>query len=89
MDFWDLFLILFIFIPMTLLWGFAIFDIFRRHDLSGGSKVLWIVVIFILPVFGTLIYVLLRPEWIGDDAIGRAGEARAVTSPEEAFRPVQ
>ena len=36
-------------------------DIFRRGDLSGGAKAGWILLIFILPFFGALIYIAMRP----------------------------
>ena len=37
-------------------------DIFRRQDLSGGAKAGWIFLIFILPFFGALIYIISRPQ---------------------------
>ena len=30
--------------------------VLRRHDLGVGGKVLWIVAILVLPVFGLLVY---------------------------------
>lgn len=46
------------------IWIFiAVFaDIFRRHDLSGWAKVGWILLIFILPFLGALIYIGTRPS---------------------------
>jgi ABC-type multidrug transport system fused ATPase/permease subunit len=38
----------------------VVLDIFRSHDLSGGAKTLWLIFIFILPLVGTLLYVLFR-----------------------------
>jgi ABC-type multidrug transport system fused ATPase/permease subunit len=38
----------------------VVLDIFRSHDLSGPAKTLWLLFIFILPLLGTLIYVLVR-----------------------------
>ena len=56
-------------------------DIFRSHDLSGTAKALWVLGIFILPMLGTLAYLLVRGSEIHertalaarhrDDAIGR------------------
>src|SRR4030095_414455 len=43
----------------------AIVDAVRRRDLTGGAKALWIVLIVILPLIGTIIYVIARPK-IGD-----------------------
>jgi Phospholipase_D-nuclease N-terminal len=52
-----------------LIWMFiAVFaDIFRRRDLSGGAKAGWILLIFILPLFGILIYVIARPTMTEQD----------------------
>jgi hypothetical protein len=60
-DFWDAFFLLLIYIPLLLIWAFALFDIFRRSDLSGWKKALWVAVIVLIPFFGTLIYLVARP----------------------------
>jgi hypothetical protein len=38
----------------------VVFDIFRSHDLSNWAKALWLLFIFVLPLFGVLAYVLVR-----------------------------
>jgi len=53
-----LYLVLFIF--WIILVFHVVFDIFRSHNLSGPSKALWIIFILVLPLLGTLIYVLVR-----------------------------
>ena len=52
-------------------------DIFRREDLSGGMKAVWIIVIFILPFLGCLIYMIARPKMTAQDVqnIARADAA--------------
>jgi hypothetical protein len=40
----------------------AIVDAVRRKDLTGGAKALWIVLIVILPLVGTIVYVVARPK---------------------------
>jgi predicted membrane channel-forming protein YqfA (hemolysin III family) len=52
-----------------LIWMFIMVfaDIFRRRDLSGGAKAGWILLIFILPLFGILIYVIARPSVTDQD----------------------
>ena len=52
-----------------LIWMFiAVFaDIFRRNDLSGGMKAVWILAIFILPLLGILIYMISRPKMTAQD----------------------
>ena len=42
-------------------------DIFRRNDLSGGAKAGWILLIFILPFLGALIYIVMRPKVTAQD----------------------
>jgi hypothetical protein len=37
-------------------------DIFRRPDLGGWGKAGWIVLIFIVPFLGALIYIIARPR---------------------------
>ncbi|MGH3987243.1 MAG: SHOCT domain-containing protein [Actinomycetes bacterium] len=37
-------------------------DIFRRSDLSGWGKAGWVALIFVLPLIGLLIYMVLRPR---------------------------
>ena len=42
-------------------------DIFRRQDLSGWANAGWIFLIFIVPLFGALIYVIARPKMTPQD----------------------
>jgi hypothetical protein len=46
-----------------LIWMFiATFaDIFRRNDLSGWGKAGWILLIFVVPLIGILIYMVTKP----------------------------
>jgi len=37
-------------------------DIFRRHDIGGWSKALWIVFIIFIPLIGVLCYVIGNHE---------------------------
>jgi hypothetical protein len=53
-------------------------DIFRRNDLSGWAKAGWILLIFIVPFLGALIYVIARPKMTEQDKqmIEQAQEAQ-------------
>ena len=42
-------------------------DIFRRENLSGWGKAGWILLIFIVPFIGILIYVIARPKNTAQD----------------------
>lgn len=59
-EFWDVFWTLAIWIPLLLLWGFALVDLFHT-DLSGLAKALWAIAIVFLPVIGLILYFILRP----------------------------
>jgi len=60
MTFWQVFLMLMIFVPLVMLWVFTLVDLFQRPDLSGIAKALWAVAIVLLPLIGMLIYFILR-----------------------------
>ncbi len=42
-------------------------DIFHRRDLSGGAKAGWILLLFVLPFLGALIYLIARPKMTEQD----------------------
>ena len=42
-------------------------DIFHRRDLSGWGKTGWILLIFIVPFLGALIYLIARPKMTAQD----------------------
>ena len=50
-----------LFLPLAMTWGFALIDIFRREDIGGFSKALWLTCVILVPFFGTLIYLIARP----------------------------
>ena len=56
---------------LLLIFGFIIWfwllitvfsDLFRRHDIGGGKKVLWVVVLFATNLIGILIYLLANGQ---------------------------
>ena len=78
--FYFVFMIIWIFIRL-----FA--DIFRRQDLTGIWKVIWIVVLFWIPFFGALIYIISRPKLAEDAEVAAAPQAQppsAAVSPSTA-----
>jgi hypothetical protein len=45
-------------------WIFSVVDIFRRYSrkqLSGRQLAVWLVIVIMIPVVGTLVYLLARP----------------------------
>jgi len=58
--FWVVVWFFFVFsIFFAVIWSFI--DNFRRHDHHGGAKALWALFILIVPLLGTLIYLIARP----------------------------
>jgi hypothetical protein len=60
MTFWQVFLMLMIFVPLIMLWIFTLVDLFQRPDLSGIAKAMWAIAVVLLPLIGMLIYFILR-----------------------------
>jgi hypothetical protein len=53
-------------------------DIFRRNDISGWGKGGWLLLIFVVPFIGALIYIVARPKMTAQDRemIEQAQEAQ-------------
>ena len=58
---WDWFWLLFIFIPLTIIWFLVLADAVKRPDLVGWQKGLWVAVIIFFPWLGALAYLVTRP----------------------------
>jgi hypothetical protein len=37
-------------------------DLFRRHDIGGGKKVVWIIFVILLPFLGVFVYLISQGE---------------------------
>jgi len=48
-------------IPLLLIWVLTVVDLMRRHDLNGSRKVLWALVVLLVPVVGVIVYFIARP----------------------------
>jgi hypothetical protein len=70
MEWWEFFFTMLILTPIVVLWIGTMVDIFGRSDLSGLLKVGWLLGIFILPLLGPLLYILLRPRPAPGERIG-------------------
>ena len=69
---------------LSLLWTMAVFfawiiwfwllitvfsDLFRRHDASGFTKVLWMILVIILPYLGVFIYLIANHDGMTERAV--------------------
>jgi hypothetical protein len=41
-------------------------DIFRRHDIGGGAKTLWLIFVIVLPFLGVFIYLISQGDGMGE-----------------------
>ncbi len=89
MNFWDFFWLMFwgfIFVSYLLVLFQVVADIFRDRELSGWSRALWLVALFIAPPLTALVYVLARGR--GMSAREQAGAAQARAAAEDYIRSV-
>lgn len=61
--------IVFLVVPMLLLWGLIVMDLLRRTDLSTSKKLLWALIALILAEIGALIYIACRPLRYPEDRV--------------------
>ena len=41
-------------------------DLFRRHDIGGGSKVLWSIFVIVLPFLGVFVYLIAESKGMAE-----------------------
>src|SRR3982750_3368162 len=51
-------------------------DLFRDHQLSGWAKAGWVLVLFLVPFLGMLIYLIARGEGMRERAVKEQADAR-------------
>ena len=68
---------------LWVLWFWLLFtvfaDIFRRHDIGGGTKALWVIFVIILPFVGVLIYLIAESKGMADRQAQLQQQARTQT----------
>jgi ABC-type multidrug transport system fused ATPase/permease subunit len=67
-----------IFFFVVLLWLlFIVFsDLFRRHDISGWGKALWVIGLLIFPYFGVFIYLITQSRGMAERSSQQAQQTR-------------
>jgi Short C-terminal domain/Phospholipase_D-nuclease N-terminal len=54
----------------------VLIDVFRRHDINGWLKALWVVFVVILPWLGVLIYLIVEHDGMRERSIKQARSQR-------------
>jgi hypothetical protein len=52
-------------------------DLFRRHDIGGGTKTLWVLFVILLPFLGVFFYLITQGKDMGERAQRQAQAAQA------------
>ena len=50
----------------------VLIDVFRRHDIGGFSKALWVIFVVILPWLGVLIYLIVEHDGMRERSLKQA-----------------
>ena len=51
-------------------------DLFRRHDISGWAKAIWVIVLIIFPYIGIFIYLITQHRGMAERQSQRVQQAR-------------
>jgi hypothetical protein len=51
-------------------------DLFRRHDISGWIKAIWVIAWIVLPYLGVLAYLIFQGRGMADRNVQQARQAR-------------
>jgi predicted PurR-regulated permease PerM len=76
--FWTM-LIFFAFIAWFWILFTVLADLFRRHDISGWAKVLWIIFVIVLPFLGVFVYLIAEHDGMTERAIKQQQAAQEQT----------
>jgi hypothetical protein len=50
----------------------VLMDVFRRHDIGGFAKALWVIFVIILPWLGVLIYLIVEHDGMRERSMNQA-----------------
>jgi hypothetical protein len=51
-------------------------DLFRRHDISGWAKAIWVIALIVAPYIGVLAYLIFQGQGMTERSLQRASDAR-------------
>jgi hypothetical protein len=84
MDFWDSFwsilwwtLWIFIFVGFLFVVFRILYDVISDDTLGGWGKFFWVLFVLVMPIIGSLVYLLVRGPGMGERSLARAAGARA------------
>ncbi|MBV8755090.1 MAG: PLDc N-terminal domain-containing protein [Hyphomicrobiales bacterium] len=69
-------LAIFVFVVWFWLLITVIGDLFRRHDISGWGKAIWVIFLVVLPYIGVFAYMIFQARGMAERDVQRARQAR-------------
>jgi hypothetical protein len=69
--------VFFIWIAWFLILFRVLIDIFRRHDIGGGTKVIWILFVILLPFLGVFVYIITQSHHMAERDMKQAQASQA------------
>ena len=76
--FWSMF-IFFLFVIWIWILITVFSDVFRRKDIGGGMKAIWIIFVIVLPYLGVLIYLIANHDGMADRNIAHMQKQQQAT----------
>ena len=62
-------------------------DLFRRHDIGGWHKALWVVFVILLPFLGVLVYLIAQHDGMRERSVREAKSQQQACRPTRSPRP--
>jgi hypothetical protein len=66
----------FVFVVWFWLLIIVMMDLFRRHDISGWAKAVWVIALIIFPYLGVLVYLIAQSRGMAERNVQQAQQAR-------------
>jgi len=66
----------FVFVVWFWLLIVVVMDLFRRHDISGWVKAIWVIALIVFPYLGVLVYLIAQSRGMAERNMQRAEQAR-------------
>jgi hypothetical protein len=68
--FWTMF-VFFIWVAWFMLLFRVFGDVFRRHDIGGGAKTLWLIFVLLVPFLGVFVYLIAESKGMAERSVQR------------------
>jgi predicted PurR-regulated permease PerM len=73
--FWTI-LVFFVWVAWFMLLFRVFGDIFRRHDIGGGAKVLWLIFVILVPFLGVFVYLIAENKGMTERNLERMQQSQ-------------